>query len=166
MTAVEIIGLILALLVMCVGVLGCLLPGIPSTPLVLIAAVGHKLYYQAHSVGWFIMIVLVLLTVISMVLDYLASVYGAKKLGATWRGAVGAVVGGLIGIFFAVPGILIGPFLGAVAFELAGGRNLKESSKAGLGAFLGLIAGALGKFAFCVVMMLLFIVSVFYNTLN
>ena len=95
------IGLILALIVMGVGLIGCVLPGIPGTPLVLVAAVGHRLYFGQESASTFVLIVLVLMTLFSMLIDYLASVLGAKKLGATWRGVAGAVVGAVVGLFFA-----------------------------------------------------------------
>jgi hypothetical protein len=75
-------------------------------------------------------------------------------------------VGGLIGLFFNLPGILLGPFLGATAFELVGGRNFKESSRAGLGATIGLLAGVLGKLACCMAMMGLFAANVIYRSLN
>ena len=164
MTVEQIIGLIVALLVMAVGVAGSILPGLPSTPLVLAAAIGHKLYFGPTGVGWVVMTILAVLTTLSLVMDYLASIYGAKRLGATWRGAVGAVVGGLIGLFFSFPGILIGPFLGALVFEMAGGRNLHESSRAGLGALLGLLAGTLGKLACCLAMSGLFVMDVVWRS--
>jgi hypothetical protein len=163
MTAEQIIGLALALLVMCVGAAGSILPGIPSTPLVLIAAIGHKLYFGAAGAAWWVIGILAALTGFSLAMDYVASVYGAKRLGATWRGAVGAIIGGLVGLFFHLPGILLGPFVGAVVFELAGGRELKSASKAGLGATLGLLAGALGKLACCVAMIALFAANVIYR---
>lgn len=166
MTTEQIVGLILALIVMCVGLAGSILPGLPSTPLVLIGAVGHKLYFGPAGAAWWVLAVLTAMTVLSMVMDYLASVYGAKKLGATWRGAVGAIVGGLIGLFFSLPGILLGPFVGAFLFEMAGGREWKAASRAGVGATLGLLAGALGKLAGCVAMMGLFTVNVIYRSLN
>lgn len=50
MTTEQIIGLILALLIMSIGALGALLPGLPSTPLVLLAAVAHKLWFGATGV--------------------------------------------------------------------------------------------------------------------
>src|SRR5678810_606886 len=125
MSADQVLGLTLALLVMGLGFLGSFLPGLPSTPLVLAAAIGHKLYFHEHGAGWVVMTVLVLVTAFSLVMDYMASVYGAKKLGATWRGAVGAVLGGIIGMFFNLPGILLGPFVGAVVFEMAGGREIR-----------------------------------------
>jgi hypothetical protein len=165
MTTEQILGLIIALLVMLVGVAGAILPGLPSTPFVLAAAVGHKLYFGPAGPAWWVLVILALLTALSLVVDYLASVYGAKRLGATWRGAVGAVVGGLIGLFFAVPGILLGPFIGAAVFELAGGRNWKESGWAGVGATLGLLAGTLGKLACCLAMMGLFTFNVIYRSL-
>lgn len=166
MTTEQIIGLSIALLVMSFGLAGSILPGLPSTPLVLIAAIGHKLYFGETGVAWWVMGILVGFTLLSLVMDYLASIYGAKRLGATWRGAVGAVVGGLIGLFFNLPGILLGPFAGAALFEMAGGRNFKESSRAGLGATIGLLAGAIGKLACCVAMMGLFAVNVIYRSLQ
>lgn len=166
MTTEQIIGLVFALLLMCIGVAGSILPGLPSTPLVFIGALAHKLYFGDAGPAWWVVAVIGGFMVVSLVIDYVASVYGAKKLGATWRGAVGAIIGGLIGLFFGIPGILIGPFVGATAFEMAGGREWKEASKAGVGATLGLLAGAIGKIACCVAMMLLFTVNVLYRTLN
>ena len=81
---------------------------------------------------------------------------GAKKLGARWWGIVGAMVGGLVGMFFGLPGIIIGPFLGAMVFELIGGYKIKPAAKAGAGALLGLFAGAVGKLAVCGLMIVLF----------
>jgi uncharacterized protein YqgC (DUF456 family) len=166
MSIEQVIGLSIALIIMFIGLAGSILPGIPSTPLVLAAAVGYKLYFGPTGPAWWIVAILALITGLSLLMDYLATVYGAKKLGATWRGAVGAIVGALVGIFFNVPGIILGPFLGAMAFEMAGGRTAKESSRAGLGATLGLLAGAIGKVACCVAMMALFIVNVIYRSMQ
>lgn len=163
MSADQILGLTAALAVMLIGFIGCFLPGIPSTPLVLAAAIGHKIYFRESSASWLVIAILVAITAFSMVMDYLASVYGAKKLGATWRGALGAVLGGIVGLFFAFPGLLLGPFLGAFGLELLGGRTWRESGKAGAGATLGLIAGALGKMASCLAMIALFTFSVAYH---
>src|SRR5256885_25754 len=125
-SAAQIIGLIIALLIMAIGVAGSILPGVPSTPLVLLSAIAHKLYFGDAGAGWIVISLLVAFTALSLVMDYAASIYGAKRLGATWRGATGAMVGGLIGLFFNLPGILLGPFLGALVFEMAGGRKFKE----------------------------------------
>ena len=95
----EIIGLSLALIVMLVALVGNVVPGIPGTPLALIAAVAHRLYFGQSSVNNTVLFVLILLAAIALVFDFLGSALGAKKFGATWRGVVGAVVGGIAGWF-------------------------------------------------------------------
>jgi len=165
MTAEQIIGLLLAMLLMLVGLAGCILPGLPGTPLVLAGAIAHRVWFGATSVNNWILALLVLLTIMSVAFDYLASTLGAKKMGATWRGMTGAIVGAIVGLFFGIPGILLGPFLGALSFEMLGGYEFKPALKAGFGAFLGLIAGSIGKFAVALVMMTLFVVSVLYRSM-
>ncbi len=159
----QIVGLALALLLMLVGTAGSVLPGLPGTPLVLAVAIAHRLYFGSTSVNNWVLAGLVLLTLFSVLLDYLAGVWGAKRLGATWRGMVGAVVGAIVGVFLSLPGIILGPFVGALLFELAGGGGLKKATRAGLGTMLGLLAGAVGKFAVCMVMITLFAANVIYR---
>jgi len=165
-TVEQIIGLVLALLIMLVGTIGTALPGLPGSPVLVIAALLHKLYFGPDGADWWVLVVLFLFMLLSIVLDWLATVVGARKLGATWKGMTGAIVGGVVGIFFSIPGILIGPFVGALAFEMLGGRGFKESSKAGLGATIGLLVGVAGKVACCVAMMGLFTVNVTYRSVN
>src|SRR4051812_19463538 len=109
MTTEQIIGLSLALLVMLAGLVGRPLPVLPGTPLVLTAAIGHRLYFGVTSISNSILIVLIALTLVSLLFDFLAGMLGAKKFGATWRGVLGAAIGGVIGLFFSLPGIILGP---------------------------------------------------------
>lgn len=165
-TAAEILGLGAVLLAMFAGLLGSVLPGLPGTPLVLAAAIIHRLCFGAHSAGTLGLAALVGLTLLSFALDYLATVYGARRMGATWRGVLGAVLGGLVGVFFGPLGILVMPFLGAVAFELAGGRKVEPAARAGGGAVLGLVLGTVGKVACTAAMIALFVTGVLWNTLR
>jgi len=159
-TTVEIIGLSFALLVMLAGLIGSLLPGFPGILVVLAAAVVHRLCFGQDSASNLVLLILAVLTAAAMAFDFLAGMFGANKFGATWRGALGAVIGGIAGLFFNLPGIILGPFLGATLFELLGDRKLKMALKAGLGATVGLLAGIIGKFAIGVVMILLFATNV------
>ena len=160
----QIIGFTLVLLVMLAGLIGSVVPGLPGTPIVLAAAIAHRLYFGPAGASIWVLVCLGGFTLLSIAFDYLAGMFGAKKLGATWRGVLGAVVGGLVGIFFNLPGIILGPFLGAVLFELAGGRPIKPAARAGLGAMLGLLAGAVGKLAICLAMIGLFAGNVIYHS--
>lgn len=166
MTVEQISGLLIAWLIMFVGVIGSLIPAIPSTTLVLLGAVLHKLYFVETSASWMVIIVLAVATAISLILDYAATMIGAKKLGATWRGIVGSclgcVVGALLGFVFI--GMFVGTFVGALLFELMGGREFKDATRAGLGAVVGLLAGAVGKLAFSVGMIGVFSFSVLTHT--
>lgn len=149
---------------MLIGLVGSIVPGLPGTPLMLVAAIGHRLYFGAASASNLVLGILFGLTIVSVVFDFLAGVLGAKKFGATWRGALGALVGGIIGLFFSLPGIIIGPFLGAMLFEMLDGQEYRKAAKAGLGAFLGLLMGVVGKFSIGVVMTILFAVNVIYRS--
>jgi len=160
MTAVEIIGLTVTLLVMLIGLAGSVVPVLPGPPLVLIAALGHRLWFGQHSASGLVLILLAVLTIATLALDYFASAYGAKRFGATWRGLLGAFVGGLVGLFFSIPGIILGPFVGALLFELMGGYEFGKASRAGLGATLGVFVGVIVKCVLSVVMIVLFTVSV------
>jgi len=160
MTTAEIIGLSLALLVMLAGVIAGLVPGFPGTLVVLGAVIIHRLCFVPAGVGNTVLTILVLLTLVALVFDFVAGWYGANKFGATWRGAAGAVLGGIIGLFFSLPGIIIGPFVGATLLELSGGREWRPAAKAGLGATLGLFVGIVGKFSINVIMIVLFTTNV------
>lgn len=160
MSVEEMTGLGLAWLVMFIGLAGAILPGLPSTPIVLLGAIGHKMYFGDQGSSWWMLGFLTLLTVVSLVLDYVASVVGARKLGATKWGVIGAIVGAMVGLFFPPIGLFAGPFVGALALEVVAGRGLRDSTKAGFGAVLGVLAGALGKILFSIVMLGAFTVEI------
>lgn len=164
MNTIEIIGLVLTVLVMLIGTACSLLPGIPGTPIVLVAAVGHRLYFGPEGAQTWVLVVLSVIMLVSLLLDYLASIYGVKRMGGSWWGILGASVGAIVGMFFAFPGILVGPFAGAVLFEWLHGRRTREAMRAGVGAVLGLLGGAIGKLACCFAMIGLFIVNVLWHS--
>jgi uncharacterized protein YqgC (DUF456 family) len=159
MSADQVFGFVIVLIVMLLGLAGAILPGLPGTPLVFLAALGHRLWFQDRSVNWWVIATLGVLMAVSLAVDFLATSLGAKGLGATWRGMVGAAVGAIVGLFFAPIGLILGPFLGAMLLEAIGGRDWRESGKAGLGAAIGFLAGTVGRIACCVAMIGLFVLS-------
>lgn len=163
MTTPEILWFAATLLIMIVGVVGCVFPAIPGTPLIFAAAVAHRFLVGPSGAQTWVLVTLGIVTIVSLALDYAASLYGAKSLGASRRGLIGAGLGGLVGLFLGPFGILLGPFVGAFTFEFAGGREWRDSAKAGVGATLGLLVGAVGKVAFALGMLLLFSVNVLWR---
>lgn len=165
MTTPEILWFAGTLLVMAIGVFGCVFPGIPGTPLIFAAAVGHRLIVGESGAQTWVLVTLGVLTLLSMAADFAVSMYGAKSLGASRLGIIGAAMGGLVGLFFGPFGILLGPFIGAFALEFAGGRAWRDSAKAGAGATLGLLVGAVGKVACAVSMSFLFAANILWRLL-
>ncbi len=151
-----IIGSGLTLLLMSIGFVGSFLPGLPGTPLVFAAAVLHRLYFADQGSSTWVLFILGILMGVSLVVDFVASVVGAKKLGSTWRGMAGATIGLLGGMFFLPLGLVAGPFAGAFLGEMAGGREPRDAARAGCGAILGLLGGAIGKGICSLLMMGLF----------
>ena len=164
MTTEQIIGLTLALLLMGIGAVGSLLHVLPGAVVVLLVAVGHRLYFGAAGTSTWALVILAGLALSAMVADLLAGLIGARVCGATRRGMCGAVAGGLVGLLFRLPGLLLGPLLGAFLLERSGNRPARQAAKAGLGAGLGFLLGGLANFACCLVMIALFLASVLFDS--
>jgi hypothetical protein len=146
---------------MLIGLIGSVLPFIPGSPLILLGAFIYAWYTDFLVVTWGTLVILLLLTVLSQILDYLASILGAKKFGASRWGMSGAFLGGIIGLFSGgVLGILIGPFIGALLLELLHGQDLPASLKIGLGTLVGFLGGAIGKIIIALTMIGIFLVKI------
>ncbi len=136
---------VLAALLVLVGLAGTVVPVLPGVPLVFGGLLVAAWADGFQRVGTFTLVLLGLLTALAVVADFAASAFGAKKLGASPRAVLGATVGAVVGIFFGLPGLVLGPFVGAVAGELSAHRELLRAGKAGLGTWLGLLLGSVAK---------------------
>lgn len=162
----EVLGFILTLLVMLFGVAGAMLPGLPGTPVIFLGALGHRLWFHDRGASWVVIGALGLLAVLSLLLDFLATTYGARRLGASWRGMTGAVLGAMIGLFVLPPfGLVLLPLAGAALAEILGGRGWRDAGKAGVGAALGVLAGTLGKVGCSMAMVALWLFNVLWRLL-
>ncbi|MGB8247762.1 MAG: DUF456 family protein [Chlorobium sp.] len=143
---------IVSLVLIVTGYAGLVIPALPGIVFIfagfLTAAWAENFVY----VGWGTISVLGLLAGLAFLLDAVAGLVGAKRFGAGRSGLAGAAAGTFAGMFFGIPGLLAGPFLGAVAGELLARRNLRSAGLAGVGAWLGLAAGGAVKIAIAVAM--------------
>src|SRR5207342_1663950 len=84
------------------------------------------------------LVVLGLVMLLALGADVLTSIYGAKRAGASKHAMWGAALGSLAGFFFGIPGLILGPFVGAVAVQKVQGGDWRNASKIGLATWLGL----------------------------
>lgn len=97
-----------------VGIVGTVLPWLPGVPLVFGALLLAAWIDDFQRVSAFTVGVLAALTVVAVLVDLAASTLGAERVGASGRAVAGAALGTVVGAFFGLPGLLLGPFLGAV----------------------------------------------------
>jgi len=95
------------------------------------------------------------------VIDFAASALGAKRVGASPRAISGALIGSVVGLFFGLPGLLLGPFVGAVLGELSMQRSVGQATKVGIATWLGLLFGTLAKLALACTMVGVFLLVYF-----
>jgi uncharacterized protein YqgC (DUF456 family) len=149
---VQILLWILAVALVVLGLAGTVFPGLPGAPLVLGGLVLAASIDGFAHIGWPTWIALGVLGLASLAVDLLASAFGAQRFGASPRALVGAALGALVGLFFGLPGLLLGPFIGAVVGEYSARRDLAQAGRAGVGTFLGLVFGAAAKAALALAM--------------
>jgi len=152
----DYILLIIGIILMIVGIIGCLAPILPGPPLSYLGLILLHLS-KFGSFSGTILIVLGVVTVVVTVLDYIVPIWGTRKFGGSKYGARGATVGLIIGLFLGPVGIIIGPLIGAIVGELIFKDDLKYAVKAGFGSLLGFLTGVGLKLAASFVMTFYFV---------
>ena len=112
--------------------------------------IGYMEDYQYF--GWGTLIALGVLTVISLIIDWVSQTMGAQKAGATKLGLSGAFLGTIIGIPFGLVGIFLFPVLGAFIGEMIGHRDMRKAGKVSWATWIGMIAGIAAKLAIAFIM--------------
>jgi uncharacterized protein len=148
---------LVALLLVGTGLIGLFLPVLPGAPLIFAGLVIAAWAEDFHYAGLWTVVILAILTLLTLAVDFWATIFGAKKFGASKRAVIGALIGLVIGIFLGFPGIIFGPFIGAVVGELSAQKDLKQATRAGIGATIGLVLGAAIKLALALTMIGVFL---------
>lgn len=148
---------LLAIILIAAGIVGLVLPALPGIVLVFAGLVVAAWAEGFAYVGQGTLVVLLVLCLLGYGIDFLAGAFGASRYGASKYSIIGAAIGAIAGVFFGLPGIILGPFIGAVVGELYVRRDLQAAGRAGFGAWIGLIAGTAAKIAITFVMIGVFI---------
>lgn len=142
---------------MLVGLLGVIVPLLPGTTLILIAAVLHKLLLPA-DLSWLALGLIALFWAISVLADFGGVILGTKWFGGSRWGMAGASGGALVGMFISLPALLLGTIFGAVLAEkLVAKKSDRDSLRAGLGAATGFVISTVARLACAAVMITLFL---------
>lgn len=170
----DIFLLIMGIVLLLVGIVGCVLPILPGQAVAFLALIMMQLMTPARLTAELVWTMAGIMVVVTA-LDYIVPIYGTKKFGGTKRGMWGSTIGLIIGIFilpsivvlgpFGVFGIILGPFLGAYIGESSGGRDSHESFIAAIGSFIGFLTGTFLKIVYSVACAVIFFKYVFNYSL-
>jgi uncharacterized protein len=136
---------IIAAILITVGLVGAVVPALPGIPLVF-GGIWLMAYADGYRhIGWGWLLGIALLGAVGMALDLVSGALGAKRVGASARAVWGAFLGTLVGLFFGLPGLLLGPFVGAVAGELSASSSVERATRVGVNAWIGFLLGTVAK---------------------
>lgn len=157
-TLVLTVAIILAL----AGVAGTILPILPGVLLVFLTVAAYGWYEGFHVISAHYLIILAGLTLLSLLVQYLSAIWGARQYGSSKYGSGGALIGLLAGMFILPPlGIFIGAFLGALLGEYISCNEWGKAARAGFGTIVGLFSGMIFNFLLAFGMFISFLVIVF-----
>ncbi len=152
---------LLAFVLVLVGIAGSVLPALPGVPMVFAGLLLAAWVDDFQRVSLWVVGLLGFLTLISVVVDFAATALGAQRVGATRKAILGAAVGTLAGVFLGIPGLILGPFIGAVIGELLSHGEVQKATRAGFATWMGLIFGTLAKIALAFTMLGVFALAYF-----
>ena len=144
-----------------IGLIGTVLPALPGLPLVFGGMLVAAWTGDFQQVGIPMLVVLGILTLLSLGIDLWATALGAKRVGASRKAVIGAVLGTVGGLAFGPLGLVLGPFAGALAGELLhrrnlGAQHLGDAARIGFGTWMGILFGIVLKLGLAFAMLGLF----------
>tara|TARA_B100001057_G_scaffold166445_1_gene167161 strand:- start:1343 stop:1831 length:489 start_codon:yes stop_codon:yes gene_type:complete len=140
--------IIIGVLLIIIGLIGSFVPVIPGP---ITAWLALLIIYQTSFVSsdFTFLAITLSISIGVFILDYFIPIIGAKKLGGTKSGIIGATVGLVVGLIFLGPlGVFMGTFLGAFIGELIQAPNDKRTAlRAASGSLIGFLTGVFLKFS-------------------
>ena len=155
----EIATWCLTVSLMLLGIVGVVVPLLPGTTLILIAAILHKLILPPQ-LSWTVVGFIAFFWLLSIVADFGGVILGTRWFGGSRWGMGGASAGALVGVFFSLPALILGTVFGAMAAEkLLAKKTGRESLRAGMGAAIGFVISTAARLGCAAVMIGLFVVA-------
>lgn len=160
----QLVLYVVSALLILVGLAGTVLPALPGLPLMFVGMLLAAWTDGFTQIGGWTIAILAVFTLISIGVDVAATTMGAQRVGASKLAMLGAALGTLFGgILFSIPGLIIGPFIGAMAGELIHGKEWQHASKIGFGTWVGLAIGTALKLAMAFAMLGVFVFAILWK---
>jgi uncharacterized protein len=150
---------LLAFALMVVGIVGSVLPVLPGTVLVFAGMLLGAWIDGFTRVPVWIVVVGGVLALLSYVIEYVAALLGARRVGASRLAVLGAAVGTVLGVFTGLIGLLFLPLALAALGEFVARRNMGRAAQVGIATWIGLMLGTIAKVGIGFVMMGLFVAA-------
>ena len=132
--------LILGIILMIIGIIGCLVPVLPGPPFSFLGLILlHLSRFGQFTTST--LVTLGIITVLVTVVDYIVPVWGTRRFGGSKYGTRGATIGLIIGFFLGPLGIVLGPLIGAFVGEMIFKDDMTYAFKAGFGSLLSFLTG-------------------------
>jgi uncharacterized protein len=145
------------------GLAGSILPMIPGPILILAACILHGFLRPQSAMSWWGIGIEVALLALVYVVDFMSGMVGTKLFGGSKWALWGVFVGGLVGIFFSLPGIILGPIIGAFAFEmLFDQKRIKAAAKSTWGTVVGTGVGFVLRLILAIIMVIVFLADALF----
>ncbi len=145
---------------MFVGLVGTIVPMLPGTTFILLGALLPK-FLIPDSISWAVIGWIALFWFLSVIADFAGVIIGSRLFGGSKWGMTGATGGAFIGMFFSLPALLLGTFLGAVAAEKFGAKKTdRDSLRSGVGATAGFLLSTVARLGCAFAMIALLILAV------
>lgn len=155
----NIVFYVIAGILILLGLAGTILPILPGIPMMFGGMLLAAWAGGFQRIPVWVLVLLGVLAALSLLFDFLAGSFGAKRYGASRAAVWGAVIGTVFGIFFGIPGLIFGPFVGAMAGQLVSGSDTEHAARVGVGTWVGLLIGTASKLAIACMMLGLFVLA-------
>ncbi len=143
-----------------VGVIGSVLPVLPGPFLIFLAGLLHTWLRPESAMSITGLVILGALVAAAYVLDFASGAMGAKWFGASRWGIAGVIIGGVIGLFFSLPGLILGPIIGGLVFEvLFAKKEMRPAMKSTWGTVVGTGVGLVLRLGVSLAMVAVFFID-------
>lgn len=150
---------VLSILLIVAGLAGTVLPALPGTALVLAGIALAAWIDDFTRIGGLTLSIVAVLAALAWILDFVAGLLGAKRVGASREALIGAALGTVVGLFMGLVGVLFMPLVGAAIGEYMARRDHGQALKVGTATWLGMMLGMIAKVVLAFMMVGLFLVA-------